>query len=261
MRILRSFQELFKAKTPSENTSSTAQEMYDFFETSIEEIMIPRSDIVALSYQLSFEEIVKAFLKAGFRWLPVYRDTLDHITGVISIHSVLSLREAQASSMRWYRHLNHASFAPAAMTVREAINELYVNHSAALFIVDEHGGIQGMVTKGHVLKEFSSLYLSEFTEEESLIVSKDPWIIRGRMGLDDFLQEFEVDDLFTPEDEEKVSTIGGWLCSFLGRVPLKGEVIEHPSGFSFEIRQADPRKIYEIGVIQIPEKKSLVALS
>ena len=244
----------FKKPIPSQNNGTESGELSArievFLNEPLSEVMVHRSDIVAVSYQFSFQEVVKAFLKTGFRWLPVYRDTLDHITGAISIHGVFALRESSAEEDKWYRYLNHASFVPSSMTVKEAMSELYDTHGVALFIVDEYGGVEGMVTKGHILKEFRSAVLGQAPEEEDMIISKDPWVIRGRMGLEEFNEEFQ--PIFTASDEDRVNTIGGWLCAFLGRVPLKGEIIDHPLGFSFEIKQADPRKIYEITILTQP---------
>lgn len=260
MNIVQRIVRLFKPLRDDKTNPKLEDTMESFFALPIEEIMIPRSDIQAVSYRLPFEEITRAFLKTGFRWLPVYRETLDHITGVISVHSVLALRESCVSDAKWYRHLNHASFAPASMTIQAVMRELYENHGIALFIVDEYGGVQGMVTKGHILKEFSSIHLSLSSEEEGSIVSQDPWVVRGRMSLENFEEELKVFNLFSQEERDRVSTLGGWLCSVLGRVPLKGEIIHHGSGLSFEIQRADPRKIYEIKILQEQSASPSVSL-
>ena len=243
------------------NTQNLEGTMEQFFSLPVEDIMIPRSDIQAVSYRLPFEEITRTFLKTGFRWLPVYRETLDHISGVISIHSILALKEACSENLKWYRHLNQASFAPASMTIQEMMRVLFENHSIALFIVDEYGGVQGMVTKGHILKEFSSTHLSLLSEEEDSVVSRNPWVLRGRMSLEDFEEELQVFTLFSSEEKDRVSTLGGWLCYILGRVPLKGEIIQHSSGFSFEIQRADPRTIYEVCILHSSHEKPLLHLS
>jgi magnesium and cobalt transporter len=258
--VQRAFQKLFPKKI-QENKQKLEDNMERFFSMPIEEIMIPRSDIQAVSYRLPFEDITRTFLKTGFRWIPVYRETLDHITGVISVHSVLALRESCVSDLKWYRHLNHASFAPASMTIQGVMRALYESHGIALFIVDEYGGVQGMVTKGHILKEFSSMHLSLSAEEEGSVISRDPWIIRGRISLEDFEEELKIVNFFSEEERDRVSTLGGWLCYMLGRVPLKGEVIHHESGFSFEIQRADPRKIYEVRVLHSAAAEAVATAS
>lgn len=235
-------------------TSATQHPIDAFLAKSIEEIMLPRSDIIAVANNASFDEVVKNFLKTGFRWLPVYRETLDNITGLVSIQCILSLRESENSEDRWNRHMNQAMFAPTSMTVREALqNFQHSNHVSIIFIVDEYGGIEGMVTKGQILRALCAIWTYDCTEEE-MIISRDPiWIINGRMDLETFEEELGALDFFNEEDENRVNTIGGWLCFYLGRVPLKEEIIAHPSGFTFKIRKATPRKIHEITILQMPE--------
>lgn len=226
----------------------------DFLETSVEDIMIPRSDIIAINYQLPFEEVVKKFLRTGLQWLPVFRDTLDTITGIVSIHCIISLKESDNEENRWNRHLNQASFSPNSLTIREALHHFHHHHkNPVIFVVDEYGGIEGMLTKGHILKALSGLCMEEILEEEEMIISRHPlWVINGRMDLETFKEELGYDSLFTDHDEARVNTIGGWLCSYIGRVPLTGEVISHSSGFIFEIRQATPRKIHQIAIRSFP---------
>jgi CBS domain containing-hemolysin-like protein len=231
-----------------------------FWAKPIEDIMIPRSDIIAVSTSASFEEVLKKFLKTGLRWMPIYQNTLDTLKGVLSIHSVLSLRESSlrettTGEIHWGRHLNQAFFAPTSMTVLEALRNLQHRHKAALiFVVDEHGGIEGLLSKGHILKALCSSCFEHVIEEEGeMIVEREPvWVIDGRMDLEAFEEELKAKHLFEEEGESRVNTVGGWLCSYVGRVPLKGEIIQHPSGFVFEIRQATPRKIHQIAILEVP---------
>jgi CBS domain containing-hemolysin-like protein len=225
-----------------------------FLSLNIEEIMLPRSDIIAVSRQNSFQEVIKKFLKTGFHWLPVFRGTLDNIVGIVSIHCILSLKESKATENQWYKHVNNAFFAPSSMTIKEALHQFQRNQKEiVIFVVDEYGGIEGMLTKGHILRELVALFIKDFAEEEEMIISKAPFlIISGRMGLDDFAQEFSASGLFSEDDENRVNTIGGWICAYIERVPLKGEIIMHPSGFTFEILQANPRTIHQIAILQTP---------
>lgn len=233
--------------------------MDGLLQTTIDEIMIPRSDIVAVSSHTPFEEVAKKFLRTGFRWLPVFRETLDTIIGMVGIHCLLSLRESGATENRWYRHLNAPTFCPSSMTILDALCCMQQDHKTSiLFVVDEYGGIEGMLTRGHITKEIFHLYGGNGAEEEKMIISRDPvWVIHGRMDLETFEEEFKIYTLFDQEVENRVNTIGGWICAYLGRVPLTGEVIAHPSGFTFEIRHSTPRKIHHIAIVQTP---SLVGL-
>jgi magnesium and cobalt transporter len=227
----------------------------EFLQTPVEEIMIPRSDIIAISSHSSFEEVITTFLKTGLKWLPVFRETLDTITGTVGIHCVLSLRESNTPEPRWNRHMNAPAFCPPCITVYEALHLIERDHkNTVLFVVDEYGGIEGMLTKGHLVKELFHRYTDDFTEEDQeMIISREPnLIINGRMDLEMFEEEFKTETLFNEDEENRLNTVGGWICSYLGRVPLTGEVISHPSGFTFEIREATPRKIHHIAILHMP---------
>jgi magnesium and cobalt transporter len=220
----------------------------------IYEVMIPRSDIEAVSLHDRFDEVVRKFLRSGFLWLPVYRDSLDTIVGLISVHSILSLRERDQASETWFRHLNTPLFCPSALTVREAFERLQNPHKMPMiFVVDEYGGIEGMLTRWMLINGLLQIYGDDLTQEDEMVISRDPIVvINGRMDLESFEDEFDAKGLFTQEDEERINTVGGWLCTHLGRVPLTGEIITHSSGFTFEVRQATPRRIHQIALVHLP---------
>jgi CBS domain containing-hemolysin-like protein len=247
------FQKFFKKNVEPLSTNLPPPPTEDFFETPIEDIMTQRGDIAFVYKADSFQKVVEMFLKTGFRSLPVCDEVLDNISGIITAHSILSIRESGMDQTNWCYHISHADFVPGSMTVREALQYFYKGYkSSLLFIVDEHGGIQGLLSSFNILKELSAYYFSDYFEEEDMIISREPLIISGRMDLEMFEEEFNANELFTPDDGNKVNTIGGWLCSYIGRVPIKSEKIHHPSGFIFEISQADPRKIHQITLLQVP---------
>lgn len=243
-------------QTPDAHKDASAPRIEAFLQTPVSEFMIPRSDIAAVSTQASFDDVVKIFLKTGFQWLPVFRGTLDTIAGIISVHCILSLHEADHLENKWYRHMNTPLFCPPSMAVAEALRLMHNPHKAPMiFVVDEYGGIEGLLTKWQVMKGFFHLFSDDLIdEEEQMILARDPVpLISGRMDFEAFKDEFCCPDLLDNEMEGRVHTLGGWICAHLGRVPLTGEVIVHPSGFRFEIRQATPRKIHQIAVIGTPQ--------
>ncbi len=239
--------------------SPLCKELEEFLASTLEDIMIPRSDIVAISSQVTFSEVVQIFLRTGFHWIPVYRETLDHVIGTINVHTVMALQKSEVHEKKWHRHISPLFFAPSSMTTQEAIVQFHKTPKvSSIFIVDEYGGVEGMVNSEHLFDALSMLCIGDAggnDDDDTMIISEDPLlIINGRMDLDMFQQEFEVEHFFSVEDAERVNTIGGWLCSILGRVPLNGEIITHESGFIFEIRQADPRRIHHITILQKPTK-------
>lgn len=232
--------------------------MDKFLHLPVNEVMIPRSDIQAVSCHASFEQVVSQFLQSGFQWLPVYRGTLDTIIGIISVHSMLALRESDNPEDKWPRHLNTPLFCPSSMSLKDAMTLMRYPHKApALFVVDEHGGIEGMVPKWHIIKALFQLYDHDWVEQEQMILARTPVpLVNGRIELEAFCQEFSCPALLHMHDEHRVHTLGGWICTYVGRVPLTGEIIAHPSGFTFEIRQATPRTIHHIALLQTPQEFS-----
>jgi magnesium and cobalt transporter len=242
-------------KAPAPEVIHPPHDLDDFLDQTLDKVMIQRSDIVAIPTHMSCDEVVRKFLKTGFLWFPVFRDTLDTIAGIVSVHCILSLRESSdTSEHQWCRHLNAPTFCPSSVTVREALRTLQDHYKIPmLFIVDEYGGVQGIVTKDHLLRELFNIYIQDFSDEEEMILGRDPlWVINGRMNLEDFVDEFGAQPLLIPEDDDRINTLGGWICSYLGRVPLTGEIITHPSGWKFEVRQATPRQVHQIAILHSP---------
>ena len=254
---IKNFFKKWCCETKKETVSASVSLASQFLAFPISDLMVPRSDILAVDIQTPFQDLVKIFLRSNFQALPVYRDTLDHMAGVINVRCLLSLLEAENED-KWNRYLSPVTLVPSAITVKEAFQKIGQGHKdSLLFIVDEHGGVEGMVTKNHLLKEFSLHCLEEEQEDPqdsfALAVGTVAPVISGRMDLEAFEEEFDAKNLFTSDDENKVNTIGGWLCAFLGRMPTKGEIIRHPSGFVFEITKTDPRKIHEITILKTPD--------
>jgi magnesium and cobalt transporter len=242
-------------KKPMAQQDVPENKLENFLDQTLDNVMIQRSDIVAIPTHTPCDEVVRKFLKTGFLWFPVFRDTLDTVVGLVSVHCILSLRESSdTSEHQWCRHLNAPTFCPSSMTVREALRTLQDHHKIPmLFVVDEYGGVQGIVTKDHLLRDLFDSYIDDFSDEEEMILGRDPiWVINGRMNLEDFAEEFNAHALLIPEDDGRVHTLGGWICAYVGRVPLTGEIIAHPAGWTFEIRQATPRQVHQIAIVQAP---------
>lgn len=250
-------------KNPVVEVSEKENILDDFLDQTLDKVMIQRSDIVAIPTHMSCDDVVRKFLKTGFLWFPVFRDTLDTIAGIVSVHCMLSLRESSdTSEHQWCRHLNAPTFCPSSVTVREALRTLQDHYKIPmLFIVDEYGGIQGIATKDHLLRALFNVYVHDFSDEEEMILGRDPvWVINGRMNLEDFVEEFAAHPLLIPEEDDRINTVGGWICSYLGRVPLTGEIISHPSGWKFEVRHATPRQVHQIAILHSPVSDSVGVL-
>lgn len=216
------------------------------------DVMIPRADIVGINGKLSLEDIAPLFLETKTTALPVFRDTLDHVIGMLVIHDVLALQQEQKEKTAWHRRIRPVSFAPASMPSLEALTLLKERHETFLLVVDEYGGVDGLVSLERLLQEIGDL-LDIWTEEEKALFETTQredgaHIVDGRLNLDTFEEELGP-FLSDAERQNDVETIGGLTCALAGRVPLRGEVITHPtSGTLFEVLEADPRRVKRVAV-------------
>lgn len=251
---------LFKKKIPEKSNHLDGKETEDpvnLFASSFKklhalalwDVMIPRADIIAISGKSSLEDVISLFLETKATALPVFRDTLDHVIGVLVIHEVLALQQNKEKT-GWHRRIRPVSFAPASMPALEALTILKERHEAFLLVVDEYGGVDGLVSLDGLLQEMGDL-LNIWEEEElfETVQREDgAHIVDGRLDLETFEEEFAS---FLSDSERKgdVETIGGLACALAGRVPLRGEVIPHPfSGTLLEILEADPRRVKRVAV-------------
>ncbi|MGL4371194.1 MAG: transporter associated domain-containing protein [Alphaproteobacteria bacterium] len=218
---------------------------------TVGDVMVPRADLIAVSKEDTLEEVLGRFLQARAQALPVFRSNLDDIIGMISVHDILSLL-AQKSTEPWARKLSSVSFVPASMPALEAFLALSDQRAPFVLIVDEHGGVDGLASQKALLKALGSQF--GLWEEETEILETVEWseqkgscLIDGRLPLEAFEEEFNI-SLQLSEREENIETVGGLVCSLAGRVPLVKEIITHPKGMTFEILDADSRRIKRMAV-------------
>jgi magnesium and cobalt transporter len=218
-------------------------------------MMLPRSDIVAIDHNASFQEVTSCFLQNRFEALPVFRETLDQVIGIIDIHTVLEVfREGGA----WIEKIRPALFAAASMEALEAVLEMQKHHLTFILIVDEYGGIDGLVSRDEILSalmEHLKLIEGERKEDEATYQEDGGLLLDGRLSLERF-QELVGKDF--PQEavdpDAKIETTGGLVSQLAGRLPLKGEILSHPSGITFEVVDADPRKVKKL-LVRFPALK------
>jgi magnesium and cobalt transporter len=222
---------------------------------TVGDVRVPRADLIAVSKEDSFDAVVDRFIQTQAQALPVFRNNLDDIIGLISVHEMLAFF-AKKSADAWARKLHPVSFVPASMPALEAFLALSDQQAPFVLIVDEHGGVDGLASQKALVKALGSQF--GLWEEETEILETVEWneqgayLIDGRLPLEAFEEEFNL-SLQLSEREEDIETVGGLVCSLAGRVPLVKEAITHPKGVTFEILDADARRIRRMAVY-LPER-------
>ena len=208
------------------------------------DVMVPRVDIVSVAMSDDFNEIVKQLIKTNHSRVPVRNESLDDIVGILHIKDVLAnlfLKEKQNIKSL----LKKPIFVSPSISLLDLLYEMRIKRRHLALVVDEYGGIDGLVTIEDLVEEL----VGEIEDEHDLSLEcrlekmeDGSIVVEARIIIDlleDFIESIRKEDL-----NEEIETLGGFIISIAGRVPVKGEVIKYsPSGLKFEILEADPRKV------------------
>jgi CBS domain containing-hemolysin-like protein len=217
------------------------------------DVMVPRVDIVALNVETPFSKVIECMVEQGHSRVPVYCETLDDVVGFIHVKDVLSpvaeRRETKLSPI-----LRKVLFVAPSVPILDLLVQMRQARTHIAMVVDEFGGIDGLVTIEDLIEEIVGEIEDEHdeTEEPSLVERTDGSLIADARTPIGVLEEHQGTRLRPTGDQEEVDTLGGLVSSLAGRVPKRGEVILHPSGIEFEVLDADPRRVKRLRVRSRP---------
>ena len=228
--------------------------LLSFGELKVSDVMLPRAQIVAADEDTPLAELMSLFREAKHSRLPVYRENLDDPTGLVHVKDVLTLLEPNGAndyrltSAKIARIRRPILFAPPSMRALDLLLKMQASHTHLALVIDEYGGTDGLVSIEDIIEEIVGDIADEHDEEApALKRDEDGFVADARVELKDFESETGV-DLATSEADEGVDSLGGLVASLVGRVPQRGEIIAHPSGYEFEVLEADPRRIKRLRI-------------
>ncbi len=226
------------------------------------DVMVPRVDIVSVAMSDDFNEIVKQLIKTNHSRVPVRNESLDDIVGILHIKDVLAnlfLKEKQNIKSL----LKKPIFVSPSISLLDLLYEMRIKRRHLALIVDEYGGIDGLVTIEDLVEELVGEIEDEHDLSSECRLEKmvdGSIVVEARIIIDlveGFVQSIRKEDL-----NEEIETLGGFIVSIAGRVPVKGEVIKYsPSGLKFEILEADPRKVILVKLTGLNNMKYLNKLN
>lgn len=231
------------------------QMIYSIFQlgdTLAREIMVPRIDVLALDVMTPLPQAVDAMLESGYSRAPIYEDTVDRTMGLLYTKDLLKVwREGnQVGSLRDL--LRPAYFVPEAKKVDELLAEMQNRRVHMAIVVDEYGGVAGLVTLEDIVEEIVGEILDEYDQgEEALYEAKGDgeYVFLGRIDLDDFNEIME-----SHLDKEDADTLGGFIYSQLGRVPMVGEILQ-VENLELVVEQVSARRIHKVRAHWLPADK------
>lgn len=214
---------------------------------TIYDVMVPRADIVAVDIAVALPDLIDAMTTGGHSRIPVYRENLDDAVGMAHIKDVLACRDEK--SFRLTNILRRVLVVSPSMQVLELLLEMRVTRCHMALVVDEYGGIDGLVTIEDLVEEIVGEIEDEHDREYVPNLIKRPdgsYDADARAPIEQL--EKIVGAILADEEREDIDTLGGLVFALAGRVPIRGELVRHDSGLEFEVIEADPRRIKQLRI-------------
>jgi CBS domain containing-hemolysin-like protein len=286
--IRADLKDVLDAMTPGESgfspeESRMLKNILGLRERRVGDVMVPRADIVAVQQDIKIGELVRVFEGAAHSRLVVYDDTLDDPVGMVHIRDLIGYMTTQAAvdpeknakrkkplpagldlkaidlamPLSAAKIVREILFVPPSARVIDLLARMQAKQIHLALVVDEYGGTDGIVSIEDIVEQIVGDIADEHDEDEAVDVVRQPdgsYIADARAKLEDVVaivgHEFDLG-----EAAEEVDTLGGYLVTRAGRLPLRGEIIPGPDLFEFEVLDADPRRVKRVRINRLKERR------
>lgn len=253
-----------EAESPQDAASEGAVDLVDqaeaFKDLRVGDVMSPRVDVVGIEVSSTLAEVVRQFTESEHTRIPIYRETLDDPLGVAHLKDVMKLiaPAPERPAPDWEEKVlprirREVLYVPASMRAADLLLKMQSTRLHMALVIDEFGGTDGLVTLEDLLEAVVGEIEDEHDEHEAeAIVERPGGLIEAdaRAPLED-LEALIGETLSPPDLEEEIDTVAGLVATLAGRVPQRGEVIHHASGFEFEVLDADPRRLKRLRIRRV----------
>ncbi len=217
-------------------------------EKTTHDIMIPRTDIVAIDQDMKQEEVWKTIIESGHTRIPVFKDNLDNIAGFLHIKDLLPLL-VNKTELELKNIMREILYVPPSMNIVDLLVKMRDRRIHIAVVLDEYGGTEGLLTIEDIVEEIVGDIDDEHDdvgEPDFIKIDESTYQVKARMQVEKLEYNIGV-SLRTGNEEEDFDTVGGLIFFMLGRIPTKGEIIEHhSSGVIFEVIDADARRLKKL---------------
>lgn len=286
--LRETLEEAVRSDTNADGTfSSTERDMLlrllRFGGLKVEDVMVPRADIIAIDEEATIGRLIEIFQDAGVSRVPVYHETLDDPRGMVHVKDLLKYLSAADSPASEPGALRPADVAlavcepgalqrnvkgagllrpvlnvPPSMPAINLLIRMQATRNHIALVVDEYGGTDGLVTIEDLIEQVVGDIEDEYDVDEAANITEDArngLVAQARTPIAELEAHLGI-KLVKPDDEGEIDTIGGLVVAQLGRVPARGELVAHESGIELEVLEADPRRIKRVRV----HRKALIGL-
>jgi putative hemolysin len=229
------------AEEASDDEARLLRSIVHFGDTLVREIMTPRPDLVAIPAEATLGELRAQFREQGYSRVPVFQDNLDNILGIVFMKDLL-LTPTAADSEPVTAHMRPATFAPETKRVPELLREFQRRQIQAAIVVDEYGGTAGLVTIEDMLEEIVGEIRDEYDVETDPIVEESDgiFVFSAKVDIDTAAERLGIDI-----ERDGFETVGGFIVTHLGRVPMPGEKVDI-GDVEVEVLEAERRRVHKV---------------
>lgn len=232
-----------------QDTRDMLEGVMDIADQRVRDIMIPRSQMITLKQNQSLDECLDVIIESAHSRFPVISEDKDHIEGILMAKDLLPFMRSDAEPFSIEEVLRPAVVVPESKRVDRMLKEFRQQRYHMAIVIDEFGGVSGLVTIEDILELIVGEIEDEYDDEEDIDfrqLSRHTWTVRALAPIEDFNETFS-----THFSDEEVDTIGGLVMQAFGHLPARGETIEI-DGYQFKVAMADSRRIIQVHV-RIPD--------
>ena len=231
-----------------ERSGEIASRALDFGELTVADVMVPRNRIDAIQANATLDEVRRLLVERGHSRMPVYEGLRDNVVGYITVRDVLGAEARGAKDLKSI--VRPAYFVPETARAVSAFQEMQRRHLRLAIVVDEHGGVAGLVTLEDLIEELvGELFSEDDKPEEAIRREQDGTAtVRGDVAVRDVNRELDLE-----LDEEAATTIAGLCIAMSGGIPHKGTKLVTEDGTQLEVLEASPRLVRFVRVLPLPE--------
>ncbi len=242
------------SQEPQTDGAATAEDgrllrsVVDFGDTLVREVMTPRPDVVAIRAEATIDELRALVREQEYSRLPVFRENLDNIIGLVVVKDLIQLEEPMSGTASVTGLMRPAAFVPETKRVADLLREFQQKRFQLAMVVDEYGGIAGLVTVEDLVEELVGEIRDEYDLEADPIVQEPDgaFVFSAKVAIGEMTERLGI-----TIDEEGFETVGGYVLTRAGRVPAEGESFT-VDGVSVEVLEAERRRIHKIRVRRLP---------
>lgn len=246
--------ELTKDQETTPDEEKILKGIVRFGSTDVKQILTPRTEVVAFDYETPYDELLEELLDNGFSRVPIYRNSLDNVVGILYMKDLLPHSEEE--QVHWQKLLRKAYFVPENKKLDDLMQEFQTKKVHMAIVVDEYGGTTGIVTLEDIIEEIVGDITDEYDDEDIFYSKLDDhnYVFEGKTPLVDLYKILEIDGHNFEEAKGESDTLAGFILEISGKIPPKNEKVKFED-YLFTIEAADKRRVKRVK-INLPQEAS-----